>query len=37
MEYYNSPDVDKLLILKKNLEETKEIMLENLDKLIERG
>jgi vesicle-associated membrane protein 7 len=37
MDYFNSPEADKLLLLKKSVEETKEIMLENLDKLLDRG
>ena len=35
--YYNSPDNDKLALIKGNIDATKNIMLENLDKLLERG
>lgn len=37
MEYFNSPEADKLAQIKANVEATKGIMMENLDKLLERG
>lgn len=37
MEQYNSPSADKLAQIKINVEETKGVMMENLDKLLERG
>lgn len=37
MIHYNSPSADKIALIQKNIEATKGIMLENLDKLLERG
>jgi vesicle-associated membrane protein 7 len=37
VDYWNSPEADKLAQIKANVEATKGIMMENLDKLLERG
>ncbi|CAK92556.1 unnamed protein product (macronuclear) [Paramecium tetraurelia] len=37
IEYYNSPQADKLRMVSDNIQQTKEVMMENLDKLLERG
>lgn len=37
MNYYNDPSSDKLRELQKNVKDVKEIMIENIDKILERG
>lgn len=37
VEFFNSPAADKLSVIRKNVDITKGIMMDNLDKLLERG
>ncbi|CAD8136641.1 unnamed protein product [Paramecium octaurelia] len=37
IEYYNSPQADKLRMVSDNIQQTKDVMMENLDKILERG
>ena len=37
MKFYNDPASDKLRELQKNVKDVKEIMIENIDKILERG
>ncbi len=37
MNFYNSDDVDKITKVRRNLEDVNAILLENIEKIVERG
>ena len=37
LEYYNNPNNDKINSLKRKIDDVKDVMIDNIDKLLERG